>query len=804
MSNKPIIKGKIIYNTNCDVCDDYILLLNDSNNTYKLYFKKGKNTYTLVKDAPSEFIFVDQQQKVKVHVKNCGYKYHPLDNNNVNCNNKCCTNYIAIPGPAGPKGDPGDIGPTGPEGPKGDPGDTGSEGTGTGAEDAWLINGNDNTNDTNFLGTVAGNVNPLIIKVNGTVGFRVLPTSATPLTTTPNIIGGYSGNTIAPSLVGVTISGGGNAASPNEANISFDQYGSYTTIGGGIGNATTNDYDTVGGGIDNTITNTLFLTPKRFIANTISGGQGNNIDQGNLDFIGGGGGNEIFTGTNSVICGGNGNTVSGDYDFIGGGNTNLIDSSYTNCTISGGNNNSMTRPLIKETFLADTICGGGGNNIIDVNYASIGGGNLNTIDGSAANTGGNYATICGGFSNTINSDYASIGGGADNLADGEAAVVCGGINNKVSGVVSNICGGEGNTITIDGLNCTIGGGKTNTISSGSSSIIACGDSNSLDGDNGTISGGGSNQILSLGKQVSSSSTISGGNVNIINGVNFATIGGGQYNTAGDTSGFGNYSTICGGKSNMTGSDYATVLGGNSNIAGGINSTVGGAGAVSTYDHSFVYSCDPAGINQGALDPVTGGGTANVFVVRATNGFYFYTGTNADPSYLDSASNGLITTSDKEKKENYQPIDKVQLLNSLDSVPVESWNFKDTSPDIRHIGPYSQDFKSVFGYGSSDTHLSAMNMGGVSLGCIQGLYQLYKDLKSDHDETKLSHTQLKLQHEALELDHNKLKQQHDETTLSYTQLKLQHEVPEIDHNKIKQEHDNSIPTVNQSNKKKSKK
>ena len=46
----------------------------------------------------------------------------------------------------------------------------------------------------------------------------------------PNIIGGYSGNVVTSTLVGVTISGGGNSSQPNRG------WDNYVTIGGGLGN----------------------------------------------------------------------------------------------------------------------------------------------------------------------------------------------------------------------------------------------------------------------------------------------------------------------------------------------------------------------------------------------------------------------------------------------------------------------------------------------------------------------------------------------------------------------------------------
>ncbi len=74
-----------------------------------------------------------------------------------------------------------------------------------------------------------------------------------PNTTSPNVIGGFVGNSVTSSVVGATVSGGGSI---DEINRVTDNYG---TVGGGTGNLVGDDngntgdrqYATVGGGRDN-------------------------------------------------------------------------------------------------------------------------------------------------------------------------------------------------------------------------------------------------------------------------------------------------------------------------------------------------------------------------------------------------------------------------------------------------------------------------------------------------------------------------------------------------------------------------
>ncbi len=177
----------------------------------------------------------------------------------------------------------------------------------------------------------------------------------------PNLIGGYSGNSVTDSVQGATISGGGNAASANRVT---DDYG---TVGGGWNNQagsddgfTSNDtYSTVGGGADN-------------------------IASGIYSTVGGGRNNEA-SGTSSTVAGGGfgiGNTASGDQSTISGGSNNTA--SEVNATVSGGAANTASAN-------ASTV-GGGGANTASAPWATVGGGDTNQAGGTWATVGGGDIT----------------------------------------------------------------------------------------------------------------------------------------------------------------------------------------------------------------------------------------------------------------------------------------------------------------------------------------------------------------------------------------------------------------------------
>ena len=116
----------------------------------------------------------------------------------------------------------------------------------------------------------------------------------------PNLIGGYSSNSVTAGVVGATISGGG--ATYGFHNRVTDHYG---TVGGGQRNRAGNDSGT--------------LHDARL--STVGGGT-SNVASGEFSVVGGGRDN-ISSGTSSVVAGGDTNTASGWRSTVPGGVGNV-------------------------------------------------------------------------------------------------------------------------------------------------------------------------------------------------------------------------------------------------------------------------------------------------------------------------------------------------------------------------------------------------------------------------------------------------------------------------------------------------
>jgi hypothetical protein len=278
----------------------------------------------------------------------------------------------------------------------------------------------------------AGNVNGLLVQGNAT---------------SPNLIGGYSGNIVSNGVVGAVIGGGGVNGAPN---LVTDNYGTvsggtgnqagnnnsnpadnlfatvggghnnvsgnnYATIGGGLQNAVNGDYGTVGGGVQNTA----------YYYSTVAGGFQNSATA----FVGtvGGGKNNLSSGNNATVPGGVFNQAAGDFSLAAGQNAQALhtgafvwaDDSSTNIFASTAANQFLIRATggvgintnnpngaalnVNGTVTAINFSGSGAG-LTSLNPASLSAGTAAvSISGNAAT-----ATLANNFSGSLAGDLTGM------------------------------------------------------------------------------------------------------------------------------------------------------------------------------------------------------------------------------------------------------------------------------------------------------------------------------------------------------------------------------------------------------------
>ena len=196
-----------------------------------------------------------------------------------------------------------------------------------------------------------------------------------------------------------------------------------------------------------------------------------------------------------------------------------------------------------------------------------------------------------------------------------------------------------------------------------------------------------------------------------------TVGGGLNNTASGVA-----ATIAGGFGNTASGYFATVGGGFGNIAAGTGSYVAGSNALNdspAHIGVFLFADNSGAPFRSA--------NANEFAVRATGGVRVVLGVDGagTPTWSCGASNGnsWACSSDRNLKENLQPVDVAGILQRVAGLPLYLWNAKGTDPNVRHLGPTAQDFMAAFALGNSDKMIGMQDADGVALAAIQRLNHL---------------------------------------------------------------------------------
>jgi hypothetical protein len=509
----------------------------------------------------------------------------------------------------------------------------------TAAGSYWSLNGNAGTvPGTNYLGTTDNAA--LELKVNGARALRLEPN-----TTSPNLLGGYSGNSVADGVYGATIAGGGesggysNQVTGARGTVSggaHNQAAAAGTVGGGFGNVAA-DEATVAGGLGNSAVG-LYAT--------IAGGNTNTAS--NVGAAVGGGWSNAADGWRAAVGGGSDNTASGESAVVGGGYVNTA--SGVGATVSGGSYNTASGQM--------TTVGGGGDN------DDPGLGNRATDD---------WGTVGGGQNNQAGDNagtpddrpYATVGGGRDNVASGEDATVGGGWGNRAAGWYATISGGHSNTAS--NVGATVGGGWSNDADHWYATVGG-GISNTASGERATVGGGWANVASAV------HSTVAGGAENRASD-NWGTVAGGYNNQAGDNAGSIEdrpYATVGGGRDNIASGTSSVVAGGDTNTASGWRSTVpGGVGNTAAGDHSFAAGRRAKANHSGAfvwaddLNVDFASTNTNTFRVRATNGAEFVAN-NAGYGLIaanNGAGDGLRAMTNSSAGSNWAAVYAVNLGTS---------------------------------------------------------------------------------------------------------------------------------------------
>lgn len=145
---------------------------------------------------------------------------------------------------------------------------------------------------------------------------------------------------------------------------------------------------------------------------------------------------------------------------------------------------------------------------------------------------------------------------------------------------------------------------------------------------------------------------------------------------------------------------------------------------------------------------------NQFVMRGSGGFKLYTKRDLTSGVeLAPGGSSWASISDRNKKENFRPIDGSATLSRVISLPITNWNYIGADSNRRYIGPTAQDFQAAFGLGE-DTTITTQDMDSVTLAAVQELGKENEKLKEEVEK-------LKEENEASEEEEKETKERQDE-------------------------------------------
>lgn len=219
----------------------------------------------------------------------------------------------------------------------------------------------------------------------------------------------------------------------------------------------------------------------------------------------------------------------------------------------------------------------------------------------------------------------------------------------------------------------------------------------------------------------STPTVSGGSSDTASNIG-ATVAGGVVAIAS-----GYISTVAGGYNNTASGDYAKVAGGRYNRASASDSFAVGKRAKALHTGAFVWA-DSSNFDFSS-------NVADQFSARATGGVRFVSAIDGSGNptagvTLTAGGGSWSSIGDRAAKENFQAVDGREVLDLLESVPVQTWNYKAQDDSIRHIGPMAQDLYAAFGLGESERLIATIDADGVALAAIQGLYEMVKEKETE--------------------------------------------------------------------------
>jgi hypothetical protein len=112
---------------------------------------------------------------------------------------------------------------------------------------------------------------------------------------------------------------------------------------------------------------------------------------------------------------------------------------------------------------------------------------------------------------------------------------------------------------------------------------------------------------------------------------------------------------------------------------------------------------------------------NEFAVRAAGGYRFRTNATLTTGCNLPAGSGVFScSSSRTLKDNFATISGDDILSRIRRVPVSTWSYLAEGRQVRHIGPFAEDFHAAFGVGTDDKSIGLLDIDGVNFAGVKAL------------------------------------------------------------------------------------
>jgi hypothetical protein len=92
-------------------------------------------------------------------------------------------------------------------------------------------------------------------------------------------------------------------------------------------------------------------------------------------------------------------------------------------------------------------------------------------------------------------------------------------------------------------------------------------------------------------------------------------------------------------------------------------------------------------------------------------------------------------SSRSLKENFGGVDGEEVLARVRGIPVNSWNYVAEGRQVRHLGPFAEDFRAGFGLGVDDRSIGLLDIDGVNFAAVKALEARTRQLQASQAEVE---------------------------------------------------------------------